>query len=245
MKVVWTTLLLLLVSGCNGGKEGNTSVGGIHFTHEELAHDFVDSVNRYLGHEFDLELVKVETEKHSYIVVFNNFTEEYEAYWLYEYNPGESIDEYLNKNRSRFYYDLERNGDSYWKWKFDHLTREWVKIRFAKAQETTKDLTLINALHEKLTIDNLSKKLQLQLSMSAERSHKWAEAMYFVNQTDSITPEQVDNISNELLGFKVTDLNKAFQNSDTQTIHDKIKRAGELNDGMSPEQVNSILSSLF
>ncbi len=243
--VLILTLFAIVGTGCESQNNGNTSVGGVHFTHDELAQDFVDSVNRYLGHDFDLELKKAHTKRNDYIVVYNHDSRRYEAYWLGDYNPGESIDEYINDKWNRFYFGLEKWGNTYVGWDYDPFIEDWVEIEFQETAATSKDLVLMNALQEKLVVDKLSEKLQLQLSLSTERSRKWAEAMYFVDQSQSVTPEQVDNISSELLGFRVSDLSQDIQNGNVDSIEDKIAQAGILNDGMSPEQVNTILNSLF
>ncbi len=228
----------LALAGCGGGG-GNTSVGGVYYTHEQLAYEFVDVVNRYMA-GYDLELQKINTHQYDYIVVYDYVTDSYDAYYLGYYNPGENIANYLYNYDYKFYYDLDWLGGNDW--------QDWYTgLIFEQTSASTKDLNLIAAQVEEKRTGKMAAALQAQLGMSAERSQKWAEAAYKVSASEegSLTVEQIDNMSKELIGSSISEIKDDLQAGDQNSLSDRLARAGELNDGMSPEQVNEILMSVF
>jgi hypothetical protein len=234
------TVSMLGLTACGGGGGGGTSVGGgTTYTHSQLASYFVGAVNSYLGAS-DLELVKVNTEQYDYIVVYDHYYGTYDAYYLGNYNPGESIANYLSVYDSYFYYDLDYIGDGLYQ---DYYTG----TIFEKTAESSKDVLLKAALVEGVKVKSMAKKLQENFGMSEERSQKWAEAAFKVQTAPagSLSDVQLDNISLDLVGSTMTDIKAAAAAGDLDSLDEKIAKAGQLNDNMLPSQINKILTDVF
>lgn len=86
-----------------------------HFTHEELAAEFVDKMSNDLG--INLELLKINTLEFDYIVVEDLdlydpvLGEYYTAYYIGDYDPGEDLSKYILDYDNDFHYPLTDNGD--------------------------------------------------------------------------------------------------------------------------------------
>ncbi|MCB0393041.1 MAG: hypothetical protein KDD25_00700 [Bdellovibrionales bacterium] len=228
---------MLALAACGGGGGGNYSQGGgTYYTHSQLANYFVNAVNSYLG-AYTLEIVKTNTEQYDYIVVYDYEYGTYDAYYLGNYNPGENIYNYLYNYDSYFYYDLDYIGDGFY--------QDWYTgTIFEKTEDSSKDLLLKAALLEGLQVKKMAKGLQENFGLSEERSVKWAEAAFRV-QNEGLSDEQLDNISLDLVGSTISDIKAAAVAGDIESLDEKIAKAGELNDNLLPSQINKILTDVF
>ncbi len=113
-KAVSVAVAAMSLVACGGGGGGNVSTGGVFFTHEQLAEEFVRRVNVDVA-GYDLQLVKTNTLQYDYIVVYDYTYGTYDAYWLGNYNPGENMYSYLTNYDAYFYYDLIPQGGNVYK----------------------------------------------------------------------------------------------------------------------------------
>jgi hypothetical protein len=66
-RILLVCLATMLFVGCkSGGGGGNTSTGGVYFTHEELAKEFVRRMSMDLN--WSVQLVKTNTAQYNYLV---------------------------------------------------------------------------------------------------------------------------------------------------------------------------------
>ena len=117
-------LSVTALSSCDSSNSSNTTTEEapseeepeqINFTHAELAEVFVQNLSTDLG--IELELLKIDTLQFDYIVVedlqlFDSVLGPYyTAYFIGDYNPGESLANYIIDFDDIFHYPLDDNGD--------------------------------------------------------------------------------------------------------------------------------------
>lgn len=228
---------MLGLVACGGGG-GNTSTGGHYFTHEELAREFVRRVNvDIVG--FDLELVKINTLKYDYIVVYDHDYGSYDAYYIGNYNPGENLANYLNRYESWFYYDLIPEGGNYY---YDPVTG----TRFQKQAVSSKNLAKMKALKEQITITKMADQVRGEFGLSAEKSMDVARFAYKLETSapGTYNTADYDSFAKELTGSTITEFQKDFKNNDLSSLAKRIDQAAETT-GMGIEGVNKLIGEMF
>jgi hypothetical protein len=239
-KKMTTALLLFALTGCGGGGGGSTSTGGVHYTHSELAAEFVRRMNIDLG--YDLELVKTNTYQYDYVVVYDWDLGSYDAYYLGTYNPGESLWNYLDSNDWRFYYDLIALGGNEYE---DVLTG----TIFEKVTPSNKDRLKMAALEETLMIKKGSETLQADFGLSQERAFEVAKLAVAWQKTPKERMSDVDHdrFATDVLGHSITEYQRAVQqkqSGDSAELKRLVADTAVVN-GVTPEQANQIIGNVF
>jgi hypothetical protein len=237
--VLVSILAAVMLAACGGGGgSGSTSTGGVYYTHAQLAAEFVYRLQVDLG--YDIELVKDNTLRANYIVVYDYDYGTYDAYYIGGYNVGENLYNYLVSNESRFYYDLiPETGNFY----YDPVTG----TRFNKIAATGTNLTTMKAFEQEYAVLKIAKKVTAEYGLSEEAAHNVARFSYNI-QTKPAGTFQVadyDNFAAELTnGSTITDFQNDFKAGNTASLADRIERAAQAT-GMSPENMNSLIQDMF
>jgi hypothetical protein len=237
LKALLALMIATSLVACGGGGGGNTSTGGVYFTHAQLASEFVRRVNIDLG--WDVELVKTNTLQYDYIVVYDWDYNTYDAYWLGNYNPGESLSSYVNWYNHKFYYDLvPETGNTY----YDVYTG----VRFEKTGLTSKNLSTAKAIRENVIIGDAALRVQAKYGLSEEKALDVARFAYKIQTSPEGTFKlsDYDNFAKELTGSTITDFQKDFKEGNLVSLTERIQKAAETT-GMGIEQTNNIIKDIF
>lgn len=228
----------LLVAACGGGASGTTTTGGGDVNHEEVAREFIRRVNTDIT-GFDLELVKINTLKYNYIVVYDHDYGTYDAYYIGGYNIGDDIATYLNNNESHFFYGLRRtNSGVFW----DIVTG----TRFEKDIVSSKNLSKMKALEQELKINKVASRLQAEYGLSNEKSQDAARFAYKLQHSPvgTYNVRDYDAFAKELTGSTITEFQNDAKSGNMASLSQRIALAADVT-GMGPEGVNKLISTLF
>ncbi len=238
MYVFLMTALLSLVSCGGGSGGGSTSTGGNYYTHEQLAQEFVRRVNSDV-YGYDLQLVKSETLKYDYIVVYDRYYRTYDAYYIGSFNVGENVANYMNKYNSYFYYDLVSESGNYYR-------DPYTGTRFEKQEVSSKNLAKMQALKEQLSVNSLADKLKVQYGLSGEKSLDVASFAYKIENSPKGTfkASDYDSFVKELTGSTITEFKNDILSGNGQSLQNRIESASQVT-GMGPEGVNKLISDFF
>jgi hypothetical protein len=228
---------LLTLASCGGSGGGSTSTGGTHYTHEQLAQEFVRRVNSDV-YGYDLQLVKSTTLKYDYIVVYDHYYRTYDAYYIGAYNVGENLSYYLNSYSSYFYYGLRPEGSVY--------VDPYTLTRFEKQVVSSKNLAKIQAIKEQLTVSSLADKLKVEYGLSAEKSLDIASFAYKIENSPAGTfkAQDYDSFVKELTGSSITEFKGDILSGNSSSLEARIQQATKMT-GMGSEGVNKLISDLF
>ncbi|MFK8137334.1 MAG: hypothetical protein AB8E15_03145 [Bdellovibrionales bacterium] len=231
------TTASLVLTACGGGGGGNTSVGGVFYSHTDLAYDFVDTVNAYMV-GYDLELVKINTLQYDYVVVYDWATFEYVAYDLSYYNPGENISSFLSVYDSYFYFGLIDLGGNVYE-------DPWTGIRFNKELKhldsfAARDIDTSNMK------SRVAEVLLSESTLTAELAGDLAQAYVDIISTprSQVSATLVDRITEKAVGFKISDVAAQIAAGDSNAI-DAALESGSLDTGMSTEELQQNMKNLF
>ncbi|MEK7356350.1 MAG: hypothetical protein AAB250_07865 [Bdellovibrionota bacterium] len=230
----------LLVAACGGGGSGGTSTGGVYYTHDQLANEFV--ARAYGDAGLDLSLAKSTTLQYDYIVVYDYDYDTYDAYYIGTYTVGMNVANYINANSSRMYYDLDYlGGNQYQDW--------YTGLVFEEGAPTSKDLAKVAAFKQEVRVQKSAKNIQASFGLSEERSREVAKLAVQLADApkSSMTTQDYDNFSKELLGSSITQFNSAMKKSaegDAAALSNLLDKAAQVN-GVGPEHMNKIVSGLF
>ncbi len=231
-----------VLTGCSGGggNSGNSSTGGVYFTHSELADEFVYRLNVDVG--YDVQLVKVNTLQNDFIVVYDHDTETYDAYDLSYYNPGENMYDFIVYNQDDFFYDLDYLGGNLYE---DY----WTGTLFQESEITSKDLLKMAALKEELQVEKTAAFLTLEYGFSEKRGFDVARLTTRLQKApkNSMTDADYDNFSQEILGASISQFQtavKSFTEGNTNDLASLVEIAAEKN-GTTPEQLNKVIDTMF
>lgn len=232
--------LATLVSACGGGGSGSTSTGGVYYTHQQLAQAFVDRAYGDAG--INAQLVKTDTLKYDYIVVYDKDYNSYDAYYIGDYQVGQNVSDYITAHNSQNYYDLDSIGGNQYQ---DYYTG----VTFEETSASSKDLQKVAALKQELSIQKSAKNLKAQFGLSDDRSREVARLAVQLANTDkkSMTDKDYDGFSKELLGTtigKFQSAMKAAKEGNASSMNSIIDSAAKIN-GVGPEHMNQIMSGLF
>ncbi|MES2964905.1 MAG: hypothetical protein V4760_13525 [Bdellovibrionota bacterium] len=236
----------VLVAACGGGGGGGTGPtpgpgpGTVYYTHEQLAAEFVDRAWGEAG--LDLSLAKTNTLQYDYIVVYDYDYGTYDAYYIGAYSPGMNVANYINAYSSSMYYDLDYlGGNQYQDW--------YTGLVFEEGAPTSKDLAKVAAFKQEVRVQKSAKKIQADFGLSEERSREVAKLAVQLADApkSSMTTNDYDNFSKELLGSSISQFNQAMKKSaegDTSALNGLLDKAAKVN-GVGPEHMNKIVGELF
>lgn len=237
MYVFFMSALMSLVS-CGGSGGGSTSTGGTYYTHEQLAQEFVRRVNTDVWN-YDIQLVKANTLKYDYIVVYDYYYGSYDAYYIGAYNVGENLTDYLRRYNSYMYTDLIPESNNY----YLHYN---TGTRFEKQEVSSKNLAKMQAIKEQLSVNALADKLKVQYGLSAEKSLDVASFAYKVENSPAGTfkASDYDSFVKELTGSSITEFKNDIVSGNGRALQQRIDAATEMT-GMGSEGVNKLISDFF
>jgi hypothetical protein len=121
---------------------------------------------------------------------------------------------------------------------------------FEKTQPSLRDLESAAALVEDLDIKNKAENLAAKFALSEERAFEVSKLLSQWNKLShrrSMTDADAEAFSMELMGAKVSEVQKAYLKSlygNTSELESLINRAAEVN-GISSENMNRIVEELF
>ena len=235
--ILVSILAAVTLAACGGGGSGSTSVGGVYYTHAELAREFVYRLQADLG--YDVELVKDNTLQTNYIVVYDYDYGTYDAYYIGSYNVGENLYNYLVNHESYFYYDLIPETGNYY---YDPVTG----TRFNKIAATGTNLTTMKAFEQEYAVMKLAKNAVAQYGLSEEAANDVARFSYKMQTSPEGTfkVEDYDNFAAELTGSTVTEFQNDFKAGNAASLADRIERAAQAT-GMGPEAMNALIQDVF
>lgn len=235
--ILVSILAAAMLAACGGGGGGSTSTGGVYFTHEELAREFVYRLQVDLG--YDVQLVKDNTLRTNYIVVYDYDYGTYDAYYIGGYNVGENLYNYLVGNEYRFYYDLIPETGNYY---YDPVTG----TRFNKVAANSSNLTVHKAADQENAIAKIAQGISAQYGLSEEKAADVARFTFKVQTSPAGTfqASDYDNFAVELTGSSVTEFQNDFKAGNAASLAERIERAAQTT-GMSPENMNSLIQNMF
>jgi len=272
MKNLMTMIILTsLFVSCLGGDSGGNGSGAPGFNHVQLADKFVTELN--LDQEFSVELVKSSTQKTDYIVIYDPFTDSFDAINIKNYDPSlDSATEYYNLNSASFYFDLdeipghwETTEVSGWytDWEGDEVYGTWeedyyvdtqyrdrrLNVYFEKVSASSKDLAKISAIKEAAQIEKSAQFLSSSFGLSLQRSKEISRLTSHWKKASkkAMTDAEIDSFSTELLGFSMTKGLKVAKEStegNSAGLNQLIKTAADKNN-ISPEHATRLMTKLF
>ena len=247
------TLLGLLSCGSGGG--GGTNVNHtVYYTHRELAKEFVRRLNLDLGH--DVDLVKVNTRQYDYIVVYDDDTGSYDAYWLGDYHVGENLADYLYYNKDEFYFDLkyidDDYGDDYGEGYGEDYGEEFYKdSRTGLVFEDTHTVSRSSSGMQEY-LHNVFKQAKAQVivdkyGLSHERAGELVTLAMNHNalsKKGALTEDEYDVFARAAVGSSATELIRIMKDNDTLAGLSALKRAADKN-GIGIEHAQTLLTQEF
>ncbi len=264
-KLLLTGFLMVTLVGCFGGN-GNGAPG---YTHNELAEAFVQNLN--LDQDFDVTLVKKSTLEANFIVIYDPYTDSYDAINIDNYDPAiNNAADYYYDNSARYFYDLDvipghyetdydytivgydSDGNAIWGYE---PTEEWVPTRyrdrhsglvFEKTAATPKDLSKVAALKEVAEISKSAEFLSSEFGLSLDRGKEVARlaAHWKKASKKGMTAAEQDAFSTELLGFSITAGKKAVTSGDSSSIDQLVEQAAAAN-AITPEHATKLMGKIF
>ena len=190
-----------------GGGSGNVSTGGTYFTHEQLAQEFVRRVNVDVA-GYNLALQKTNTLQTDYIVVYDRDFGTYDAYWLGNYNPGESIANYIIAYDPYFYYDLDHIGGN--------VFEDWTTgIRFQKIEGIKQNLTRMKGSEQRQVLHIMELQLQKQFGVNKPTAKLFAKFAFNMQANPGkYGKAEIDSVMTEGLGASYSDILAAKESND-------------------------------
>lgn len=230
----------LVACGGGGGGSGSTSRGGVYFTHEELAQEFVYRMNVDLG--YDVSLAKTNTRQRNYIVVYDYDTGSYDAYDLSGYNVGEDIGWFIDRNEGDIFYDLDYVGGNVYE---DY----WTGIQFSKTGMSELDMSKASALVDDLKKRKAKEVLTVEFNLSPERADEVAGLAVELNNMDksNLTTSEYDAFAEAVVGKSFTELKNAmqsYQNGSADALESSFQAAAQKNK-ISLEHARKLAMSLI
>lgn len=220
--------------GGGGSGSGSVSTGGVSFTHDQLAQEFINRA--YTDAGVSLSLVKSDTNQTGYIVVNNGGA--LEAVYIDGWSVGQDISSYMN---SQAWYDVTDIGGGYYQDADGYIYEETAA--------TSKDLAKLTAVKQNLDINASAKNIQAQFGLSADRSQVLARLAVQLknNPKASMTDSDYDSYAKEIMGSTITQLKSALTKQaqgDSTDVNALINKAAQTN-GVGPEQVTQILNAVL
>lgn len=269
MKVLLISSILVLFTACNSGGNGNGAPG---LTHNQLAEKFVQELN--LDSEFSVTLTKKSTLEKNFIVIYDPYTDSYDAINIDNYNPASSnAADYYYANSARSFMDLDLLPGHY-ETELDYVivgydydgyaiygyepVNVWVPTRyrdrfsgivFEKVAGSSKDLAKVVALQEAAVLQKTAEFLSSEFGLSLSRGKEVAslQAHWKKSSQKAMTNTELDAFSTELLGFSISKGVKAYQSSNegsSTAIETLVNQAANAN-GITPEHASKLMTKVF
>lgn len=274
MKVLLLSSLMLFLAGCNGGNGGGSPAGSVvgELSHNELAARFVRELN--LDAEFNVGLVKDSTLQRDFIVIYDPFTDSYDAIDLQTYNPNfDNAADFYFANSARNFFDLDvipAHYESRYEYGivgydydgfaiFGYFYQDYhvptryrdrqTGITFEKTTASAKDLAKVVALKEAAEIQKSAEFLSSEFGLSLSRGKELAglKTHWKKASKKGMTASEVDAFSTELLGFSLTSGIAAYNvsvNGDDSQVETLINQAAEVN-SITPEHASKLMTKVF
>ena len=275
MKSLLGVLVLSTLVACSGGGNGGGSTAGPAvgaLTHNQLADEFIAQLN--LDADFDVTLVKKSTLQSDYVVIYDPYTDTYDAIDIENYNPNyDNAADYYYSNSARGFFDLDiipghyetdydytivgydEYGDAVWGYEPYDV---WVETRyedyatgtlFEKVHAGSKDLAKIVALKEAAVIQKSAEFISSEFGLSLDRSKELAglQAHWKKASKKAMTAAEVDSFSSELLGFSLSDGIAAYTASvegNEAELNNLIAQSASVN-GITPEHATNLMTKVF
>lgn len=232
MKLV-ASFAALALTACSGGGGGPTET-----LHERMAREFVNRVNVDV-YGYNLTLVKTNTERLDYIVVYDNKFGTYDAYWIGGYSVGQNLSDYLAYYQYTFYYDLDYIGNNRYR---DYDSGNI----FEKTSADTKNLAKMQALREEIAISKKAEELRATYGLSEEKSVNTARFAYKIKTSPAGTynAKDFDAFAKDLTGTSITEFQNVVASGDKVALNEKLEKAGQVT-GMGTEGVNKLINEMF
>lgn len=212
---------MTLVACGGGGGSGSVSTGGVYYSHEELAAEFVRRVNVDVS-GYNLTLVKSNTYQTDYIVVFDSYYGTYDAYYLGNYSVGNNLYNYLSNYDSYFYYNLIPNGGNVYE-------DPYTGTLFEKQEASGKDLGKMQALQQEVAIEKKAEQLQATYGLSKDKAVDTARFAYNVKTAPAGTynAKDFDAFAKQMTGSTITEFQNDYKN-DKISFAQRLVKAGEV-----------------
>jgi hypothetical protein len=268
-----TGVIALTLIACKSGGNGNgyDGPGGVDYTHNELAEMFINNLN--LDADFNVTLTKKSTLEQNFVVIYDPYTDSYDAINIDNYSPSSDAAEYYFANSGRAFFDLDvipghyeldyeytivgYDYDGYAVWGYDYVD-VWVPTRyrdrssgilFEKTASTPKDLAKVAAIKEIATLDKKAKFLSSEFGLSLSRGQEVARlsAHWKKASLKGMTAAEQDNFSTELLGFSITAGKKAAKSAmegESSDLNKLVNDAAKLNK-ITPEHASKLMTKMF
>jgi hypothetical protein len=235
-KVTAATLAgVVAMTACGGGGSGagSVSTGGVYFTHEQLAAEFVSRA--YTDAGITLTLQKTDTQQTGYIVVNDYYGTQ--AVYIDGWAVGQNISTYIN---SQTWYNVSYIGSNLYQDAYGYV--------YSVDTEGTKDLAKMEAIKQGVVLKKSADHIQSQFGLSADRSLAIARlAVYVKNNQDTLSHDQIDSVVKEISGSTVAELQSAqdkHTQGDDSAVNALINKAAAVN-GVGTEHVQQIMSMVI
>jgi len=230
--------------------------------------------NLNLDAEFNVTLAKASTLEKNFIVIYDPYTDSYDAININNYDPAiNNANEYYFNNSGNGFFDLDvipshyevdydyniiaydSDGSSIWGWE---AVESYVPTRyrdrhsgfvFEKTASTPKDLAKVAALKEVATLEKSAQFLSSEFGLSLNRGKEVARlaAHWKKSSMKGMTSNEQDAFSTELLGFSITAGKKAAKDSfsgDSSSLKQLVNDAA-LKNSISPEHASKLMTKVF
>ena len=265
-------MTILSFIGCENKPFPGNGGGAPGYTHNELAQSFVTNLN--LDAEFDVSLIKSTTFKYNFVVIYDPYTDSYEAININDYDPAVSnASNYYYDSADKNYYNLavipghyeidfrqvnvgfDEYGypiteyETYNNWVDTSYRDSYTGFVFEKIAATPKDLAKVAALKEVAVLDKKAKFLAANFGLSLDRGDEVARlaAHWKKSSIKGMTHAEQDSFSTELLGFSIT-AGKAVAKQATEGnfsgVQDLVDQAAKVN-GITPEHATKLMTKVF
>ncbi|MBT4791190.1 MAG: hypothetical protein HON90_06435 [Halobacteriovoraceae bacterium] len=266
-KLLLSLMIISTLFACRDN--GGNGDGASGYTHNELAQEFVSSLN--LDPEFSVSLVKSSTLKNNFIVIYDPYTDTYDAININNYDPAiNNATDYYFDNSSANYFNLAYIP-GYWAYDYQWTVvgydyygyaiygyeyyDYWVPTRyqdiysgmtFEKTASNPKDLAKVAALAEVATITKKAEYLSKELGLSLSRGKEVARlaANWKKSSLKGMTNAEQDSFATELLGFSITAGKKAVVSGDLQSLDQLIENAAKVN-AITPEHASKLIGKFL
>ena len=247
---------MTVITSCMDDNDNSSSID--NYLHRELANDFVANLN--LDPEFEVEVIKANTKVQNYVVIYDPYTDSYDAINLGNYDPqlDNATDYYFNSIDSNFfdldvnpgYYDEYMSGGTvYSDWISQSYRDRTSGLVFEKTSATPKDLAKVAALKEVAVINKKANFLSSEFGLSLNRGKEVARLVNYWKKASKkgMTDNEYNAFSTELLGFSITAGKvalKAALTGDNQALDVLVQNAAETN-SISPEHASKLMTKVF
>lgn len=258
--LIFLIAIFVCLAACRSGGNGGGAAG---HTHNQLAERFVRELN--LDPDFNVTLVKRSTLQRDYIVIYDPYTNTYDAIDIRSYDPryDNAALYYFDSAYRHFYglYQIPAHYERYWEideWGNSYIEQVYIPTRyhdpyssvvFEKTEGRPKDLAKVVAIAQVAEIEKTAKYLSSHLGLSLNRAKEVArlKAKWKKASLKSMTNQELDHFAIELLGFSISNAKKAIQKSltgNSSPLEELIDVAAQTN-SITPEHVSKLMAMIF